>query len=194
MDAREWSFGIGTHFTNDFERSHHALNIVIKLYRINGVHVAELATTRERKWTSGGGRRDPYHRRKARPVSARVHLAAAAVNTTPKDWDGNVALILESIRDAKSLGVRLLCLPELAITGYGCEDEFQAAYVSDWAAEALTENILPATSGIAVTIEAVAATRSSLQRDCICRRWRDSRLCAQAELGWRRDPLRTQVL
>lgn len=35
------SFGIGTHFTNDFEGSP-ALNMVIKLWMINGVHVVKL--------------------------------------------------------------------------------------------------------------------------------------------------------
>ncbi|MFQ3226366.1 MAG: nicotinate phosphoribosyltransferase [Lentimonas sp.] len=35
-------YGIGTHFTNDFEGSH-ALNIVIKLYEVNGVKVAKLS-------------------------------------------------------------------------------------------------------------------------------------------------------
>ncbi|MGJ8639902.1 MAG: nicotinate phosphoribosyltransferase [Opitutaceae bacterium] len=35
-------YGIGTHFTNDFEGSH-ALNIVIKLYEVDGVKVAKIS-------------------------------------------------------------------------------------------------------------------------------------------------------
>jgi NAD+ synthase (glutamine-hydrolysing) len=82
----------------------------------------------------------------------RVHLGAVALNTTPKDWDRNTSLIIESIRSARDAGVGILCLPELAITGYGCEDEFHAPYVSEWAMEILVEQILPEAKGIAVTI------------------------------------------
>lgn len=39
--TKTW-YGIGTHFTNDFDGSH-ALNIVIKLYEVNGVKVAKIS-------------------------------------------------------------------------------------------------------------------------------------------------------
>lgn len=39
--TKTW-YGIGTHFTNDFEGSH-ALNIVIKLFEVNGVKVAKIS-------------------------------------------------------------------------------------------------------------------------------------------------------
>ncbi len=81
-----------------------------------------------------------------------IHLGAAALNTTPKDWTGNTAKILAAIEAAKARGVGLLCLPELATTGYGCEDEFHAPYVSEWAMNQVLCDIAPMTVGIAVTV------------------------------------------
>ena len=61
----------------------------------------------------------------------KVKLAGATVNQTPIDWKGNTANIVAAIAEAKRQRVRLLCFPELCITGYGCEDLF----LSDWVAE-----------------------------------------------------------
>jgi NAD+ synthase (glutamine-hydrolysing) len=55
-----------------------------------------------------------------------VRVGAASVNQKPLDWSGNVANILHAIDSANLLGVDLLCLPELCITGYGCEDHFHS--------------------------------------------------------------------
>jgi len=44
------------------------------------------------------------------------------INTTVGDFAGNTQKILESVSEAKSLGVELLTLPELAICGYPPED------------------------------------------------------------------------
>ncbi|GAA4585769.1 hypothetical protein GCM10023107_01760 [Actinoplanes octamycinicus] len=52
------------------------------------------------------------------------HVAAGSVNQTPLDWEGNLSRILAIIDQAKSEGVQILCLPELSLTGYGCEDAF----------------------------------------------------------------------
>lgn len=82
----------------------------------------------------------------------KIHLGAAALNTTPKDWSGNADKIIAVIRLAKERGVGLLCLPELTITGYGCDDEFHAPYVSEWAMDLLLQRIAPETKGIAVTV------------------------------------------
>ncbi|MGJ8639903.1 MAG: NAD(+) synthase [Opitutaceae bacterium] len=81
-----------------------------------------------------------------------IHIGAAALNTTPKDWSGNTNRILAVVEEAKQRGVQLLCLPELVTTGYGCEDEFHAPYVSEWALRILLEEIVPETAGIAVTV------------------------------------------
>jgi len=83
--------------------------------------------------------------------SLRVRAGAACLNQTPLDWSGNVSRILQAIRAARIEGVSLLCLPELCITGYGCEDAFLSPGVIDRAWESLRE-IAPETTGLAVAI------------------------------------------
>lgn len=51
-------------------------------------------------------------------------VAAASLNQTPLDWKGNLQRITEVIKTAEEAQVGLLCLPEMCITGYGCEDAF----------------------------------------------------------------------
>ena len=55
-----------------------------------------------------------------------LKVSAACVNQTPMDWDGNLQRIKGAIAEAQADGVDVLCLPELVITGYGCEDMFLA--------------------------------------------------------------------
>ena len=57
----------------------------------------------------------------------------------------------DAIEQARTLGVSLLCLPELSVTGYGCEDAFFSPAVQDMARTLLGE-IVPHTSGMAVSI------------------------------------------
>ena len=57
-----------------------------------------------------------------------IKIAGAAINQTPIDWENNFKNIVNAIELAKAQQVQLLCLPELCITGYGCEDLF----LSDW--------------------------------------------------------------
>jgi NAD+ synthase (glutamine-hydrolysing) len=78
-------------------------------------------------------------------------VAAAALNQTPLDWDGNRQRIVAAIRAARQAGVGVLCLPELCITGYGCEDAFLAPHVPLVALDVL-EEIVPATDGIVVAL------------------------------------------
>jgi len=80
-----------------------------------------------------------------------IHVGAAALNQTPLDWDGNTANIHAAIEEARSLGVSVLCLPELSITGYGCEDAFFSSAVQHTALQVL-EELIPTTSGMAVAI------------------------------------------
>jgi NAD+ synthase (glutamine-hydrolysing) len=77
----------------------------------------------------------------------RLHVAAATLNQTPLDWDGNRGRILDAIAAAKSRGIEVLCLPELAITGYGCEDAFAGGWVAEQAMREL-HALRPATRGI----------------------------------------------
>jgi NAD+ synthase (glutamine-hydrolysing) len=81
-----------------------------------------------------------------------LHLAAAAINTTPKDWNGNCENILGAVAEARRRGVDFLCLPELCVSGYGCEDEFHAPYVSEIALRMLEERIIPAVQGLGVAV------------------------------------------
>ncbi len=53
-----------------------------------------------------------------------IKVAVASLNQTPLDWDNNQANIQTAINKAEKEGSRLLVLPELATTGYGCEDGF----------------------------------------------------------------------
>ncbi len=58
-----------------------------------------------------------------------LHIAAASLNQTPLDWEGNFLRCREAVKTAQSMGVDLLCLPELCVSGYGCEDMFMAEWV-----------------------------------------------------------------
>lgn len=68
----------------------------------------------------------------------KLKIAGAALNQTPLDWANNLGNIREAIGQAQSQQVDLLCLPELSITGYGCEDLF----LSPWVSEAAFEKLL----------------------------------------------------
>ena len=80
-----------------------------------------------------------------------IKVAAAVLNQTPLDWDGNKANILAAIAQARAAGVSVLCLPELCICGYGCEDAFHSAGLRRTARQVLAE-ILPATRGMVVAL------------------------------------------
>ncbi|WP_018968916.1 nitrilase-related carbon-nitrogen hydrolase [Rubritalea marina] len=80
-----------------------------------------------------------------------LRVAAASVNQTPMDWRGNAARLIEVIESAKAEGVQVLTLPELAITGYGCEDAFLMPNTVERAESVLAE-ILPHTSDMMVCV------------------------------------------
>ena len=80
-----------------------------------------------------------------------LRLGAAVLNQTPLDWSGNLRRILGAIEDARAREVDLLCLPELCITGYGCEDAFLARFVQETALDLLGE-IERACQGIVVAV------------------------------------------
>jgi len=81
----------------------------------------------------------------------RLRLGAATLNQTPMDWDGNTQRILRAIQTAKEQHVHLLCLPELCITGYGCEDMFLAPHIWRTAWQML-QKIVPHTGGMIVSV------------------------------------------
>ena len=62
-----------------------------------------------------------------------IRVAATALNQTPMDWDGNLVRILAVLERARAADVSVVCLPELCVTGYGCEDAFHAEFVHETA-------------------------------------------------------------
>ncbi|QSE96947.1 NAD(+) synthase [Fulvivirga lutea] len=80
-----------------------------------------------------------------------MRIGTATVNQTPLDWKGNTHNIIEAIREAKQNNVELLCLPELCITGYGCEDLFLSNWLYERALEELLK-IIPECKGLLVAI------------------------------------------
>lgn len=80
-----------------------------------------------------------------------IKLAAAVLNQTPLDWRGNKARVEEAIRRARELGASVLCLPELCLTGYGCEDAFHSPSLHRMAWRLLHE-IAPQTEGMVVSV------------------------------------------
>jgi NAD+ synthase (glutamine-hydrolysing) len=80
-----------------------------------------------------------------------IRVGGCALNQTPLDWDGNRDRILAAIRGGRERGISVLCLPELCISGYGCEDAFLAPGVQRMAWRVLGE-IAPHTAGMAVAL------------------------------------------
>jgi NAD+ synthase (glutamine-hydrolysing) len=80
-----------------------------------------------------------------------VTVGAAILNQTPLDWEGNTAHILAAIAQARAAGVTVLCLPELCVTGYGCEDAFHAPGTRRLARQMLAR-IVPETAGMIVSL------------------------------------------
>jgi NAD+ synthase (glutamine-hydrolysing) len=80
-----------------------------------------------------------------------VKLGAAVVNQTPLDWQGNKANLLEAMEMGRKEGVSILCLPELSICGYGCEDAFLSPNTYSVSMQVLRE-VIPHTSGMIVSV------------------------------------------
>ncbi|MFT5105071.1 MAG: NAD+ synthase (glutamine-hydrolyzing) [Verrucomicrobiales bacterium] len=80
-----------------------------------------------------------------------VRVASGMVNQTPLDWEGNRLHLVAAISQARDAGASILCLPELAISGYGCEDAFLSPGVGVRALEEL-QNLLPETEGMIVAV------------------------------------------
>jgi len=90
-----------------------------------------------------------------------IRVAAASLNQTPLDWEGNARRIASAIEEAKGCEASLLCLPELCITGYGCEDAFLSLGVEQRARRVLSE-LLPLTAGLVVCFGLPLALDKSL--------------------------------
>jgi len=80
-----------------------------------------------------------------------IQVAAACLNQTPMDWEGNLARILDAIESARQQGVSVLCFPELCLTGYGCEDMFLAPSTVE-SAEAMLQEVANASENMLITV------------------------------------------
>ena len=80
-----------------------------------------------------------------------VKVGAAVLNQTPLDWASNRDNILNAIEQARHDNVSILCLPELCVTGYGCEDAFHAPGLWRTAWDVLQE-IIPTVQDIIVSL------------------------------------------
>ncbi|MES2467422.1 MAG: NAD(+) synthase [Verrucomicrobiota bacterium] len=80
-----------------------------------------------------------------------IKVAAALLNQIPLDWAGNLARIRGALAQAREQGASVVCLPELCLTGYGCEDAFHAPGVARKAWQVLHE-LAPETRGLVVTL------------------------------------------
>lgn len=80
-----------------------------------------------------------------------LKVAAGVLNQTPLDWHVNTSNILAAMDHARQQNASILCLPELCITGYGCEDAFQSPGVQRTAREVLRE-IAGATGDMIVSV------------------------------------------
>ncbi len=79
----------------------------------------------------------------------KITLGTAAINQLPLDWDRNGERIIAAIKEAKSKGVGVLCLPELVVSGYGCEDMFLSDHTSEMSLDVIRK-VAPETKNIVV--------------------------------------------
>jgi NAD+ synthase (glutamine-hydrolysing) len=71
-------------------------------------------------------------------VNREIKIGGATLNQTPFDWKRNITNILAALEAAQKENIKILCLPELCLTGYGCEDVF----LSDWLSEKAFQHLL----------------------------------------------------
>ena len=94
-----------------------------------------------------------------------MKIAGASLNQTPIDWENNEQNISDSITEAKSKSIELLCLPELCIPSYGCQDLFLAPWVQAKSLELLLK-ITQSTSNIAVCLGLPLLVKGKLYNCC----------------------------
>ena len=80
-----------------------------------------------------------------------IKVAAGVLNQTPLDWERNLQNIISAVQQARKQRVAILCLPEMCITGYGCEDTFYSPGVQATALDML-QRVVPLTEGITTCV------------------------------------------
>jgi NAD+ synthase (glutamine-hydrolysing) len=78
-------------------------------------------------------------------------IGVATVNQTPLDWKNNVERLLRVIQQAQVEKVEILCLPELSLTAYGCEDLFLSQWLPE-KAKSYVPQLIAETSNIFTSI------------------------------------------
>lgn len=68
-------------------------------------------------------------------------IGVATVNQTPLDWKRNILQLKKVLKQARDQKVEILCLPELCVTAYGCEDLFLSHWLPEKAKSFLPELI-----------------------------------------------------
>jgi NAD+ synthase (glutamine-hydrolysing) len=96
-----------------------------------------------------------------------MRLALAQINPIVGDLDGNRALIVQRIADAKSAGADIVVLPELATTGYPPEDLLLRPGFLRAAAESLEQIALEA-RGIVVLVGSPYLERDLYNACAVC--------------------------
>jgi len=81
----------------------------------------------------------------------KYRIGGANVNQTPLDWKGNIERLKTVLREAREQKIEILCLPELCITGYGCEDIFLSQWLPEKALSFVPE-LVKETTGMLVTL------------------------------------------
>lgn len=99
-------------------------------------------------------------------MKAKLNIAGATLNQTPIDWDNNVNNIIAAINEARENNIDLLCLPELNLTGYGCDDLFLTEWLPNKALQILQTEILPYTENIIVNIGLPIKYKGQLYNCC----------------------------
>lgn len=94
-----------------------------------------------------------------------IKVAGAALNQIPFGWANNRLNIENAIADARAAGVTVLGLPELCITGYGCEDDFFRPDLRERAWQMLHE-LLPQTRGMVVSFGLPILHKNKI-RNCV---------------------------
>lgn len=68
-----------------------------------------------------------------------IKVAALSPDLRVADVEYNTRQIIDSIKKASEQGIKVLCLPELCITGYTCGDLFGSRLLADRAKDALLQ-------------------------------------------------------
>jgi NAD+ synthase (glutamine-hydrolysing) len=80
-----------------------------------------------------------------------MRLAAAFVNSSPLDWQGNLHASRLALGMARGAQADIVLLPELCLSGYGCEDAFLSANTRRRSLDSL-KKILPQTEGLVAAL------------------------------------------